>query len=97
MIVSVHREADAELLAGAVYYAQHGGRTVAEAFLDEFDYAVSLLREFPQLGAPWRGRARKFPLRRFPYSLIYYATGTRLRIVAVAHQSRKPGYWNGRF
>jgi hypothetical protein len=44
MIVSVHREADAEFLAAAVYYE----------------------------------------------------TGTRLRIVAVAHQSRKPGYWSGR-
>jgi len=96
MIVSIHREADAELLAGAVYYAEHATREAAEAFLDEFDHAVSLLREFPRLGVPWRGRARKFPLRRFPYSLIYYETGARLRIVAVAHQSRKPGYWSGR-
>lgn len=96
MIVSVHRDADAELLAAAVFYAEHASRQVAESFLDEFDYAVSLLREYPQLGNPWRGRTRRFPLRRFPYSLVYYETGTRLRILAVAHQRRKPGYWSGR-
>jgi len=96
MIVSVHPEADEELIAGAVYYAQHATRKVAEDFLNEFDYAVSLLREFPGLGTPWRGQARRFPLRRFPYSVVYYETPERLRVVAIAHQRRKPGYWRGR-
>lgn len=96
MIVSIHPEADAELMGGAVYYAQQATRKVAEDFLDEFDYAVSLLREFPGLGAPWRGRARRFPVRRFPYWIVYYEVGTRLRIVAVAHQQKRPGYWLGR-
>ena len=96
MIVSLHPEADAELIAGAVYYAQHATRKVADEFLKEFDYAVSLLREFPGLGTPWRGRARRFPIRRFPYSVVYYQTEARLRIVAVAHQRKKPGYWIGR-
>ena len=65
MIVSIHPEADAELLAAAVYYAEHAGRKVADDFLAEFDHAVSLLRGFPGLGTPWRGRARRFPVRRF--------------------------------
>jgi plasmid stabilization system protein ParE len=96
VIVSIHPEADAELIAGAIHYAQNAGRDVAEQFLDEFDRAVSLLREHPGLGTPWRGRARRFPLRKFPYSIIYYRTPERLRIVAVAHQRRMPGYWRGR-
>jgi plasmid stabilization system protein ParE len=96
MIVSVHPEADEELIAGAVCYAQHATRNVVEDFLDQFDYAVSLLREHPRLGTPWRGKARRFPLRRFPCSIVYYQTPERLRIVAVAHQRRKPNYWRGR-
>lgn len=97
MIVSIHAEADAELIAGSVHYARQASQQTADAFLDEFDYAVSLLTDFPGLGTPWRsGRARKFPIRRFPYSIVYYQTKARLRILAVAHQSRAPEYWTGR-
>jgi plasmid stabilization system protein ParE len=86
MIVSIHAEADAELIAGAVHYAREANRQTAEAFLDEFDHAISLLKEFPGLGTPWRGgKARKFPIRRFPYSIVYYQTPSRLRVLAVAH------------
>lgn len=49
MIVSIHAEADAELIAGAVHYAREANRQTAEAFLDEFDYPISLLTEFPGL------------------------------------------------
>jgi plasmid stabilization system protein ParE len=96
MIVSVHPEAEEELIAGATYYARHATSKVAKDFLDEFDYAVSLLRNFPGLGTPRQGKARRLPLRRFPYSVVYYETADRLRVVAIAHHRRKPGYWRGR-
>jgi hypothetical protein len=35
-------------------------------------------------------------MRRFPYSLIYTVIGDEVRILAVAHHSRRPGYWRGR-
>jgi len=35
-------------------------------------------------------------LTRFPYSLIYTESGDEIRILAVAHHSRRPGYWRGR-
>lgn len=35
-------------------------------------------------------------LRRFPYSVIYYIRAEELRVVALAHHRRKPGYWSGR-
>jgi len=35
-------------------------------------------------------------LRRFPYSIIYYTKAEELRVVALAHHSRKPEYWTGR-
>ena len=96
MIVTLHPGADEEVIAAAVYYAQHANRKVAEDFLAEFDRAIEILREFPRLGTPWRGAMRRFPLRRFPFTLVYYEPPAGLRIVAVAHQSRKPGYWRGR-
>lgn len=54
-----------------------------------------MLSEHPQLGAPWRGRQR-MSLRRFPYSVIYYVSDHDLRVMALAHHRRKPGYWAGR-
>jgi plasmid stabilization system protein ParE len=96
MIVSLHPEADEELIAAAVHYARHASRRVAADFLDQFDRAIALLQEYPRLGTPWRGEVRRFPLRRFPYSVVYSETAERLRVVAVAHQHRRPGYWRDR-
>jgi hypothetical protein len=37
--------------------------------------------------------ARVLALHNFPYSLVYRIQGDEIRIVAVAHHSRRPGYW----
>lgn len=50
----------------------------------------------PELGAPWRGTNRRMPLRRFPYSIVYLLLPEEIRVIAIAHQRRKPGYWRGR-
>jgi hypothetical protein len=36
------------------------------------------------------------PLRRFPYSIVYLLLPEEIRVLAIAHQRRKPGYWSGR-
>ena len=35
-------------------------------------------------------------MKHFPYSLVYTVSGDEIRILAVAHHSRRPGYWTGR-
>jgi toxin ParE1/3/4 len=95
MTPSVSEEAEFELSDAAGYYAQEGNAALGLAFIDEFEHALSLLCTQPQLGAPWRTR-RRFPLRRFPYSIIYYTAGDSLRVVALAHHRRAPHYWTGR-
>ena len=35
-------------------------------------------------------------IQRFPYSIIYTVVGDEIRILAVAHQSRHPGFWRSR-
>jgi plasmid stabilization system protein ParE len=66
------------------------------AFIAEFERALEVLREHPNLGAPWRAMTRRFPLRRFPYTAVYVVKGAELRVIALAHQRRRPGYWSGR-
>lgn len=97
MIPSVSPEADRELSDGAVYYARESNADLGLAFITEFERALGLLCAQPQLGALWRGRCR-FPLRRFPYSIIYYVKvkDDELRVIAIAHHRRRPGYWAGR-
>ena len=39
---------------------------------------------------------RKILRKPFEYSLFYVIEPDRIRIVAVAHHRRDPGYWTGR-
>ena len=96
MTPSVGADAERELIDGAVYYAQEAkSADLGLAFIAEFERALELLCAYPRLCVQWRSR-RRFPLRRFPYSIIYYVAGEELRVIALAHHRRKPGYWTGR-
>jgi toxin ParE1/3/4 len=92
MIPSVSPEADWELTEEATYYAREGGAELGNALITEFDRVLALLCQYPRLGAEWRNRRRRFSLRKFPFSVIYYVRNNELRVVALAHHRRKPGY-----
>ena len=96
MIISTHPLAEDELVAGAVYYAKQSSKELGEDFVTEFERSVNLLRAHPKIGATWRGKYRRLPIRRFPYSIVYYLSRDTLRIVALAHQRQRPSYWRGR-
>jgi hypothetical protein len=42
------------------------------------------------------GRTRSWLLSRFPYRVIYRVRDEDIYIVAIAHTSRRPGYWKDR-
>ncbi|BAL26403.1 type II toxin-antitoxin system RelE/ParE family toxin [Azoarcus sp. KH32C] len=96
MIVLIHPEAAVELKEAASFYAERAHKELGLALLAEFERAIGLLSDNPELGAMWRGVARRFPLRRFPYSVIYRFIGGSIQVLAVAHQRRRPGYWKKR-
>jgi len=85
--------AEQELVEGAKFYANRAGPQLGHSFLAEFERSVALLQEHPLLGAAWRYATRRLPLRRFPFSIVYQLHDAELRVVAVAHQRRRPGYW----
>jgi toxin ParE1/3/4 len=66
---------------------------VARAFNREFKRQLALLKERPQLGAPYLEGTRRKVFRRFPYSFVYVFEDDVITIHAVPHHSRKPGYW----
>jgi toxin ParE1/3/4 len=91
-----HPLAELELAEAAEFYDK-ARRDLGEEFLDKVERVVVFLERYPD-AAPRVGRkVRRFVLPRFPYSLIYRHLGAgQLRIVAVAHQKRRPRYWTGR-
>jgi toxin ParE1/3/4 len=85
-----------ELQEAAAFYTASATAELGLAFVAEFERSVSMILANPNLGAIFRGTRRRCFLRRFPYSVIYYVTTEELRVVAVAHHRRRPGYWRGR-
>lgn len=96
MKVTVQPAASAELGEAAKFYADRADQALGLAFIAEFERALSLLSINPELGAIWRGTARRYPLRRFPYNVVYQIKAEELRVIALAHQRRRPSYWKER-
>lgn len=89
-------QARRELLEATQWYLADGGPAVAEQFEWALQRALRLLKFMPQLGSPSYPGVRTWPLKHFPYTLVYRVKGTEISVIAVAHQSREPGYWAGR-
>ena len=95
-----HRLAEDELgEAGVWYEARQPGLGVS--FLDLVDKAIgrlpaARLPSSPVPGVKATKNARRVLLKRFPYSIVFYERETEIVIVAFAHTSRRPGYWQSR-
>jgi toxin ParE1/3/4 len=96
MNYTLHPEAEFDLREAADYYRERAGTALAQAFLTDFEHAARLLVEHPLLGVLWLHGKRRLILKHFPYSVIYSIVGESIRVLAVAHQSRRPGYWRTR-
>ena len=96
MTYELHPEAEAELNNAALHYAKQASKGIALAFLAEFERVAELLESNQQLGTKSHAGLRVYPLRRFPYSIVYRAMTSGPYLYAVAHQRQEPGYWLGR-
>jgi toxin ParE1/3/4 len=95
MRLEFHPQAEMELIEEAAYYElQVPG--LGERFEAEVRRATEFLLEHPEIGHPADPHLRKFVLNRFPFTLYYSVGSDVLRIEVVAHQSRRPGYWQSR-
>ena len=65
-------------------------------FAEEFRSAIDRVLAFPQSYAADKQGVRKRVLRKFPYRLVYRLQEDTVIVVACAHTSRKPGYWQDR-
>ena len=65
-------------------------------FLDEVERMMQEVIEYPESSPIALGHVRKRTIPRFPYSIIYSARDGGIYVSAVAHNSRRPFYWQDR-
>ena len=93
--VRFHPDARAELLAATRFYREEAvglGRAMA----GELRTALERVTEFPESGSPDGDDLRKVFLDRFPFTVVYRASGGEIEVLAVMHQRQRPGYWKTR-
>ena len=84
-------------LEEAIDYYNAESQGLGSEFREEVQRVLALLTRFPRLGQPVRGRVRRMMLSRFPYCIYYRLLAPdTLRVLAVAHNRRRPEYWVGR-
>ena len=91
-----HPDAEAELDEAMAYYEDQrvglGLRLKAEV-----ENALALIQQQPQLRPRYKEtNYRKSVLGQFPYTIFYFERDDSIWIAAVAHQKRRPGYWESR-
>ncbi len=88
--------ADAEVEEALDWYKKIS-TALAQSFYEEFAAAIAWIQSYPDAWHPIMPNIRAKRLTRFPYSVIYgKANNGKLLMLALAHQSRKPHYWNNR-
>jgi len=94
--VVLHDQAKVELDEAAAWYERHKPGLGGE-FRAAVEDAVGRIQENPQIGPRFGSTRFRYSLvRRFPY-VVFYAEGEEaIRVMAIAHGRRRPGYWKGR-
>lgn len=94
-LVTFHPAAEAEITEAAQFYeARSSGLGVA--VIEEVQRALNLIVKVPEASQLVGKRVRRKSLWRFPYNLIHAVYPDRIRVVAFAHQKRRPFYWRKR-
>ena len=86
-----------EELAAAVQWYEEQRPGLGGEFLDSVHEAITRLIETPGIalrvpGCPADLPARRVLVKRFPYAVVFMDSGEELRVIAVAHLKRRPGY-----
>ena len=92
---TIHEMAEVEVNEAADFYdLENSG--LGNVLLDEVERSIGAISRYPEVGMLIRKSVRKMSLLKFHYSLIYAIKSNEIRLLAVAHQKRRPFYWRSR-
>ena len=88
-------------LEDAVLWYEDQKADLGLRFLEAVERTLDRIGQFPAAGAPVPRLPAEIPARRapvagFPYHVVYLELPGSIRVLAVAHDSRRPGYWHSR-
>jgi plasmid stabilization system protein ParE len=90
-----YREATAKLEEALDWYSARSA-TAEARFAAAVDDALESIAKSPGRFVKLSRRHRACRVIGFPYQIIYRFEGNVMVVVAVAHTSRRPGYWKRR-
>jgi plasmid stabilization system protein ParE len=95
--VTFHPDAQREYQAAISWY-QERNPAAARRFVAEIERVVGVIAAHPDRYGFYDDAHREAGLqRRFPFSIIYRVEASGdVTVIAVAHTSREPGYWQER-
>lgn len=93
--VRLHPAAEDELVEAVRWYDEIGP-ALAQSFLERVGDAIDHVQRRPRSCRPYVRGTRRMLVRGFPYLVVYREQGDTIEVLAVAHASRKPGYWRAR-
>jgi len=93
--IQFHHEATTDYETALQWYFERN-EAVAFKFWEEVNKAVEKISATPHRWAKHIQATHRLLLHRFPYAIVYRELPDSIQIVAVAHLSRRPGYWSSR-
>jgi toxin ParE1/3/4 len=93
--VNFHEDAFTEMIEASKYYEERA-LGLGMSFLDSIEEAVDQVLANPEICQLVGDLVRQKLVKRFPYSVLYVIEPGCLRVMAIAHQKRRPGYWRYR-
>lgn len=81
---------------GAVEFYEQNQPGLGLEFAEEIYATIARITQYPDAWSTLSKNSRRCLVSRFPYGLIYQIESHTLRIIAVAHLHRRPGYWKER-
>jgi len=93
--VELHEDAAREFVSAFEWYFARN-ETVAARFSQEVTDAIKNIAQFPERYPEYSHQSSRFVLHHFPFVIVYRELPNSLQILAVAHTSRRPGYWKNR-
>jgi hypothetical protein len=90
-----HPDAEAEFDKTVEYYEQLQLGLGIE-FAEEIYATITRIIQYPDGWSALSKNSRRCLVNRFPYGVVYQIKSRSLRIIAVAHLHRRPGYWKER-
>jgi toxin ParE1/3/4 len=95
MRIILHPLAEAELLEAVSFY-ENRALGLGQDFILDFERTLSQISENPGIGTRMGTRARRVLFRHFPFSVLFRPAGEDIRVLALMHHRRRPGYWKSR-